>query len=555
MKPVLYSIKSKIVIFAVIATLLPTAGLGLLSFKQNEALIIDSVTRELRILADNINRQLNLWMDENTLTIRALSTSNSVIDGLTILKNQTDNTHGNTVKQAQSVISGYLSAVRDKLDDVLELTVFDNTRKIVASSASTPEVLESPDRWTHASLTRGFIAVMPYWNDRYDTAAFSVIYPVLSYDNQLIGAIAATLDLGMFRNKLMETRKFSSGEITLLDQNGKVLLSSASGIDHLVVPNPHYLESLQILEESITHDGLSYPKAIGLLYASENVSVTILVEQDQSAIQASWMKLRNRFLEFVAILIVIVALVALYMGHSIVTPLKQLIGAVRGIVEGNLDIYLPVKRKDEVGQLTTIFNQMTDALRNKHTEIMAVNQAMQQQNQLLQKLSITDGLTGLYNRAKLNTTLIEQLARFKRNDRTFCLLMIDVDHFKTINDKLGHITGDKILITVASVLLKSIRTIDYAARYGGDEFMAILTETNSSAAIKTAERVRSEVSAACSALEEYPVQITLSIGITQSDHNDTVPGDLIARADVALYEAKKRGRNRVHCVDVAHPDT
>lgn len=115
---------------------------------------------------------------------------------------------------------------------------------------------------------------------------------------------------------------------------------------------------------------------------------------------------------------------------------------------------------------------------------MAVNQAMQQQNQLLQKLSITDGLTSLYNRAKLNTILIEQLARFKRNDRTFCLLMIDVDHFKTINDKLGHITGDKILITVASALLKSIRTIDYAARYGGDEFMAILTETNSSAAIK-----------------------------------------------------------------------
>lgn len=155
MKPVLYSIKSKIVIFAVIATLLPTAGLGLLSFKQNEALIINSVTRELRILADNINRQLNLWMDENTLTIRALSTSNPVIEGLTTLKNQADNTRENTSKQTQLIMSGYLTAVRDKLDDVLELTVFDSARQIVASSASTPEVLESPERWTHASLTRG----------------------------------------------------------------------------------------------------------------------------------------------------------------------------------------------------------------------------------------------------------------------------------------------------------------------------------------------------------------------------------------------------------------
>ena len=555
MKPVLYSIKSKIVIFAIIATLLPTAGLGLLSFKQNEALIINSVNRELRVLTDNINRQLNLWMDENTLTIGALSTSNPVIDGLTTLKNQMGNTHENIDKKTKSVISGYLTAVLDKLDNVLELTVFDSNRKIVASSANTPEVLESPEHWTHTSLTRGSIAIPPHWNDRYDTAAFSIIYPVLSYDSRLIGAIAATLDLGMFKSKLVEIQEFSSGETTLLDQHGKVLLSSAPDINHLVISNPYYFESIQLFEESITQNGLAYPQAIGLLYAAENVPVTILVEQDQSTIQASWVKLRDRFLEFVTILIVVVTTVALYMGHSIVTPLKQLINAVKGIVDGNLDIYLPVKRKDEVGQLTSIFNQMTDALRNKHTEIMTVNQAMQQQNQLLQKLSITDGLTGLYNRTKLNTLLIEQLARFKRNDRTFCLLMIDVDHFKTINDKLGHITGDKILITVASALLRSIRTIDYAARYGGDEFMAILTETNSNAAIKTAERIRSEVSVACSALEENSTQITLSIGITQNRYDDIDPGDLIARADIALYEAKKRGRNQAYCIEMMHTDT
>lgn len=540
--------------FAVIATLLPTAGLGLLSFKQNEALIIDSVTRELRVLADNINRQLNLWMDENTLTIRALSTSNPVIEGLTALKKQTDNPKENITKQMQSVMSGYLASVQDKLDEVLELTVFDNTRKIVASSASTPEILESPERWTHASLTKGIIAITPHWNDRYNTATFSIIYPVLSYDSQLIGSIATTLDLGTFKSKLIETRKFSSGEITLLDQGGKVLLSSATAIDHQASLDIHHLESTKILEESVTYDGLSYHKAIALLYASENIPVTILVEQDQTAIQVSWVKLRNRFLEFVGILIVIVTIVALYMGHSIVTPLKQLIGAIKGVVEGNLDIYLPARRKDEVGQLTAIFNQMIGALRNKHTEIMAVNQAMQQQNQLLQKLSITDSLTGLYNRIKLNTILVEQLARFKRNDRAFCLLMIDVDYFKTINDKLGHIIGDEILATVASALLRSIRTVDYAARYGGDEFMAILTETSYSAAIKTAERIRSEVSAACLELREHPVQITLSIGVTQSRYSDVIPEDLIARADVALYEAKRLGRNRVHCIDAVHTD-
>lgn len=538
-----------------IATLLPTAGLGLLSFKQNEAMIVDSVTRELRVLADNINRQLILWVDESMLTIRALSTSNPVIEGLTSLKALAGNKNDRAVKLVQSVMTSYLTSVKGKLDEVLELTVFDHSRKIIASSASNPEVIESPEYWSHASLTRGDIAIAPHWNDHYDTATFSIIYPVLSYDSQLIGAIAATLDLGIFKRKLLEINKFSAGQVTLLDQEGRVLLSSAAGIDHLAVLDPHYLASMQTEDESTTHDGLTYPKAIGLLHVSENIPVAILVEQDQSAIQASWIKLRNRFLEFVGILMVVVTLVALYMGHSIVTPLKQLISAAKGIAEGDLDIYLPAKRKDEVGQLTTIFNQMTDALRNKHAEIMSVNQAMQQQNQLLQKLSITDGLTGLYNRTKLNTILIEQLARFQRNNRAFCLLMIDVDYFKNINDKLGHIMGDKILVTLASVLLKSVRTIDYAARYGGDEFTAVLIETNSSAAIKTAERIRSEVSAACRKFEENPIEITLSIGITQSHLNDTTPGELIARADMALYEAKKLGRNRVHCINATNADT
>jgi len=545
----LYSIKSKIVIFAVIATLLPTIGLGLLSFKQNETLISDSVTRELRALADSINRQLNQWIEENTLVIRALSTSNPVIEGLITLKQFSNNKSVDAAKQAQSVMVSYLHSVQAKLDEVLELTVFDDTRKIIASSADIPEVHESPEQWTHTSLTSGAIAIPPAWNARYATATISIIYPVLSYDSQLIGAIAATLDLGTLKNKLAEIKKFSTGEIIILSQNGQILLGSAPGVDHQITLSPHQWELIQMFEESVSYDGLSYPQAIGLAYASENIPVTILVEQDHSVIQAAWIKLRNHFLEFVSMLIVIVTSVALYMGYSIVTPLKQLINAARGIVEGNLDIHLSARRKDEVGQLTDMFNQMTHALRNKHAEIMAANQAMQQQNQLLQKLSITDGLTGLYNRTKLNTILSEQLARFKRHDRSFCLLMIDVDYFKTINDKLGHIVGDRILVTVASVLLKSIRTIDYAARYGGDEFMVILTETNSSAAIKTAERIRAEVGAACLAFKEHPAHITLSIGITQSRHTDTMPNDLIARADAALYEAKESGRDRVCCAD------
>jgi diguanylate cyclase (GGDEF)-like protein len=543
----LKSIRSKIVVFAVIATLVPSVGLGLLSFRQNEALVNDSVTRELRALADNANRQLEFWINENTLAVRALSTSNPVIEGLSALNQMSDNY---PAKQTRSAMTGYLRSVQGKLDTILELAVFDNNQQLVASSVSAPESYVIPERWPYGSLTTGVITIPPYWNARYATAVFSIIFPVLSYDNVITGAIAVTLDLGVLRGKLLEIKKFSLGEIVLLDHNGRVLLGSAPGISQALSLTPQHMEALQLLtSESMTYDGLSYPKAIGLAYVSEKIPVTILVERNHDDVHIAWVRLRDRFFELVSILIVIVTAAALYMGHTIVTPLKRLIDAAKGIVEGNLDTRLQVNQKDEIGQLTTMFNQMTDTLRHKHSEIMSANRVMQQKNQLLQKLSVTDSLTGLYNRSKLDAILAEQLARFERNKRVFCLLMIDVDHFKNINDNLGHIMGDKILITVATVLLKSIRTIDYAARYGGDEFMVVLTETSADAALKTAERIRSQVGVICSAFKEYPVTITLSIGITQSRRGDVTPSDLIARADTALYGAKSAGRNRVCCID------
>lgn len=538
-------------VFAVISTLLPTIGLGLLSFKQNEVLINDSVTRELRVLIDNINRQLNKWSEENMLAIRALSTSNIVIEGLTVLQQPDTDNEPTDPKQTSSNMVDYLYSVQEKLDEILELTVFDHAGKIIASSSNTPEVHKVPEKWTHTLLTSGVIAIPPVWNNHFATATVSITFPVLSYDNQRIGAIAATLDIGTFKSKLMEIKKLAAGEITMLDHKGNVLLSSAPNVDHQTTLSSQQWELMQMDEESVTYEGLAYPQAIGLTYLSEAIPAVILVEQNYSSIQAAWIKLRDRFIEFVGMLVVIITGVALYMGHSIVTPLKRLIGAARSIVEGNLDIQLPIRHKDEVGQLTDMFNHMTNSLRSQRTEILAANQAMQQQNQLLQKLSITDGLTGLYNRNKLNVILAEQLARLKRHHRLFCLLMIDIDHFKNINDELGHIVGDKILMMVATVLLKSIRTIDYAARYGGDEFMIVLTETDLHAASIIAERIRAEVKATCLTLEAHPLPITLSIGITQSHQTDTTASDLIARADAALYEAKRLGRDQVYCVDNA----
>jgi diguanylate cyclase (GGDEF)-like protein len=271
-----------------------------------------------------------------------------------------------------------------------------------------------------------------------------------------------------------------------------------------------------------------------------DLSITVLAERDRTEVYGAWIELRNIFLGLVAALVLVVTAVAFQMGRSIVLPLQRLIRAADRIAAGDFEVRLSATRSDELGHLTQVFNQMTDRLRHSHAK-------MQQQNEVLKTLSITDSLTGLYNRSKLDSILTDQLARFKRSHRPFTLLMLDIDHFKTLNDTYGHIAGDEILAAVARILLQSIRSIDYAARYGGDEFIVILTETSAELATTTAERVRSQVEALYPTVKGTEIALTVSIGIVEPRLEDMTPTEVFASADYALYEAKRAGRNRAYC--------
>jgi diguanylate cyclase (GGDEF)-like protein len=336
--------------------------------------------------------------------------------------------------------------------------------------------------------------------------------------------------------------------VLLLDPEGRILVSSESDADKLMQLDKSLLRQLRAQPgESLVFRGMTHREVIGLADMSAELPLTIVAERDRAEVYGTWIALRNMFLALVGALVMVVAAVAFQMGRSIVGPLQRLIGAADRIAGGDLEVRLSATRNDELGHLTLVFNQMADRLRHGHAEIMAANQAMQQQNQVLETLSITDSLTGLYNRSKLDAILNDQLARFKRTQRAFTLLMMDIDHFKTLNDTYGHITGDEILAAVARILVQSIRSIDYAARYGGDEFIIILVETSSDLALKTAERIRSQVENMRYSSHDSTIAVTVSIGIVQCQSDDTTPTAVFARADSALYKAKHAGRNRAHC--------
>lgn len=532
-------------VFAIIATLIPSLGLGLLSFRQNEAQISGNVTRELRTLTSDASREIELWIDRRAHEVRVSSTSNAVIDGLSVIVRPQANIRANTVTKNPQALAHYLRSVQEKLDTFRELTVVNANGQVVASSAATAAAVTLPDEWPPNSLTEGLVIVPPHWDEQYTTTTLSIAVPVLSYDNLIMGALVAVLDLRTLQPHLKSATKSPPGEVLLLDRSGRILVSSQTDAEKLKQLDASVLQRLQAQpSESLVFEGMTHREVIGLADVSEYLPVTIVAERDRAEVYSAWVELRDMFLALVGALVIVVAAVAFQMGRSIVGPLQRLIGAADRIAGGDLEVRLTATSNDELGHLTQVFNQMADRLRHSHAEIMATNQAMQQQNQVLETLSITDSLTGLYNRSKLDAILSDELARFKRTQREFTLLMMDIDYFKTLNDTYGHITGDEILTAVARILVQSIRSIDYAARYGGDEFIIILVETSTDQALKTAERIRSQVENMRYSANDSIISLTVSIGVVQCQSGDTTPTAVFARADSALYGAKHAGRNR-----------
>jgi len=162
------------------------------------------------------------------------------------------------------------------------------------------------------------------------------------------------------------------------------------------------------------------------------------------------------------------------------------------------------------------------------------------ENQIIYEKSIRDSLTNLYNRNFMEQILINSINKYLKTGEVFTVLMIDIDHFKYINDKYGHLYGDKVLVSVSNMLKESLRATDYIGRYGGEEFLVILPNTNKVKAKEIAERIRNNVE---SFSWDEDVNITISAGLYEN--NLYTKQECIAKADKLLYLAKKRGRNRV----------
>ncbi len=165
--------------------------------------------------------------------------------------------------------------------------------------------------------------------------------------------------------------------------------------------------------------------------------------------------------------------------------------------------------------------------------------------QRVKDLSIRDSLTGLYNHGFIIKTLERAFKVADRYKKPLSIIMGDIDKFKSINDNFGHLSGDFVIEKISSILLESIRDIDYVGRYGGEEFLIILPETSKKGAINVAERIRKKIEDTEFNIISPPLRVTISFGVASLEDGIKTSTNLLKKADEALYRAKEKGRNRV----------
>ena len=262
-------------------------------------------------------------------------------------------------------------------------------------------------------------------------------------------------------------------------------------------------------------------------------------------------------LTVIGLLVILAVVATLFLTRRLVAPMRRLMRAARAVGSGRLDVYVPAKSSDELGLLTHTFNHMTQRLAESQAEVgnyqRTLEEKVTQRTKELEvatahayKLAQHDILTGLPNRSLLNQRLKQILAQALRDNLQVACLFLDFDHFKRINDTLGHDAGDQLLQSIAQRLTRAVRESDTVARLGGDEFVIVLpqldAEDGTVEVMAVISRIRESFREPFQLSDQIPT-LTCSIGVAiyPADAPDAV--ELIKQADTAMYAAKESGRN------------
>ncbi len=380
--------------------------------------------------------------------------------------------------------------------------------------------------------------------------------PVLGPDAQPIGVVAAHAHWAWADAviKALEPVRESHRAAEIFILNGK---------QQIIYPDLVEQQPDELFLQHVAKAGWGVERSAGVEYLAAISAVpeivealplrwSVMVRQPMSVAREEVDQLQDILLVFGGSATLVFLLLAWWSAQRISLPLETLAVVAKRIEQGDESASVPMKgTTTEMRALGQAISSMARSLIARRLKLLQANEQLeekvvlrtrelQEANVKLGQLARTYPLTGTLNRLAANERLDEEFSRLQRTHSAYALLLLDIDHFKKINDSYGHPVGDQALQFVAGVLRDTIRSSDLLYRVGGEEFLVLLPATDQAAATAVAEKVRASVA---DALEPTVGQITISIGIALAQAEDANSDEAILRADHGLYAAKAAGRN------------
>lgn len=557
--------------FLVTLTLILVLGLQLLYFAKK--LSLESVDLKLNSLAfdiqnkidsnnkinHNIVETLNILDEKDekkifNIYINILKNNNSLYAVFTGYKDGSFyeiinlNSHNSLheVYGAKPTDSWLLIKISNSNLSKREVFLFDDNLEMTSSKITENDYNPTLRPWyKSAILSNEVIKTMPY--------AFSHINSNgITYAKQIDksgNVVAIDVLIDDFKSIYKEHIKNDYIDIYIFNNNGEIISS-------LKEENQFFKSFFEYKKKNL--EELVRPTIITFLNKKYIVQVIPIKNGDNSeyiSIFADYDSILAPYELQVFNLLIIFTLTALIMVPIIIYFSGIIIKPIYELVKESLKIkrrrYESIKKVEssilEVSYLSSAFEDMSESIHRYQNsleeQVKERTKELIEKNQELLKLSITDKLTEIYNRAKLDKTLQEEFNRSKRYKTEFSVILIDIDFFKKVNDTFGHQIGDDVLKESAQVLKDSIRLTDVLGRWGGEEFLIISPQTNLEGAVKIAEHINNAIK--LYKFKTYPNKVTMSIGVASYFEDMSKIEEILLNADKSLYKAKENGRDRV----------
>jgi diguanylate cyclase (GGDEF)-like protein len=546
-----HSLPSRIIVSVFATALVTSLVVTWVSTHTIESFLRAKIDQRFPALLRSTSDRLELWYSHRELDVATFARSHTVVDNL----RRIDRDEGG----ARDELARYLSYVLERFPQYASLFLLDAEGEPVLEVGERSPLSEAHRRHL-AAVSEARVGPTFVLGGRRVQFASAV---VTDASGRPLASLHAQVRTSAVEAALLSEDLGRGSGIYVVNPEHEVLIRSPGAPRRerpgRPLPEPHGSPSVH----EYTHEDGAH--VVGSAVSFPRFGWIVVLEQSYDEAFAPLVAVIREILGINLGIVALFGLVAFHVARSIVRPILALSEAALRIATGESDVMIPgPPPNDEIGVLTRAFNEMSRRLQDNQRELeenrieieetnsrlVVQNEELQRVNEVFQQLSITDDLTKLHNHRFFQEHLPREMKRSKRTGEPLCLILMDIDDFKELNDRFGHSVGDAVLRKVADVMNQSVRDMDLLARYGGEEFVLLASQTALEGAVALAEKTRLAIARARFSLVDLDgpqqISVTASFGVTQYRGDDRA---FFNDADRALYRAKASGKDCVATAD------